>query len=787
MNDQNDEFMHSLRDELSEGFTETLYQQLLAEDKTMQYIDNLNGHKPLFPARITSPSMRLVAALLLVFVMVGVSIVALNPRGSNFNMAITTEPIMQIEPEPELLYELGAGSASAIAISADGESLIVFGSRGVFRHSLSDLHAEPDLLNEQRTPLLNPDSIRQGEGYVIGIPNEENDRIIALDIATGEMQVRVENTERLFITNGQLSNNGRIYAGIFCADEATPCEQQIMVWDIDAGRLLTQFNIASENRIFWLNPDGSNLAYSPESGLLVSRNLTTGEETPLLSYTGDATREIRAMTYSPDGDYLMTIERGAVLQYLRSYHIEDLPVETDDGDAILHASEQMFNNDVSHIEFLSDTLLIARRHPSSQLSVYQLIPATEGIRLFNFFPGDVHVFNNTTSHVLDTQNDRVLAISSYPGELRVFDATTFTQIDRLARYTNAHSNLGFGSALQPEDGSSPSEGDFQLFARIFPIAMQRWIIADGESTEQLTLSDVPYFLTPDGERIIRLTENSSLLIEDARTGEELARYPRMDNRLISPFISIGFAGDRLFARVSGYDDIFSYNLNDMTAEPLRWSQGRFNELFYYISTQYGVVQTEAGTRWMTLYTVCWPEDAACAREDAYVQAFDEDGTIGLGALMTDNIFSTQGAFMPDSSMILQPRCVQEIADDFLCEESVIDTHDMLAVYEDITTNDVGSLINRDAVTRISTTPQTLEWSVPDGIYSVIIAPGSTVEDALFAVQGVNAMYVLQANLMTGAVRQVAEFEPNRGNVAFNADGTLLALGKSGYIEVWALP
>ncbi len=197
--------------------------------------------------------------------------------------AITVENAAQLK---ELMH-LGTGPIRKVALSADGKSLAVASSSGVYLYDIETLR---EYRLEADAPIY--DVAFDPSGLMLAAASYTS--IQLWDIATGQLMSTLNSHNSVFSV--AFDHEGRRLA---CGGE-----HSVQIWDVHSGQLLHELNAATEKVL--------TVAFSPDGGQLVSGgsfdssislqlwNPNTGE----LIYDLDRLQLHYQTTFSPDGSLI---------------------------------------------------------------------------------------------------------------------------------------------------------------------------------------------------------------------------------------------------------------------------------------------------------------------------------------------------------------------------------------------------------------------------------------------------------------------------------------------------
>ena len=266
---QHDDFLYALRDEMPCEFGQHLYDELTQKEQEMSIYVLPNPQK-----RITFKPNRMISSAAMFGIVAGFIMLILMPSFNRSYMPATL-PILQDEPtEPTLLQSFGEGIVTALAYSADGESVYVASSTGLYRHDADDL-TQRELVGEFDESVYDV----AVSGNLIAIFTSDFN-IAILNTETGEWQYPIQ-PETVYLGTRhtiQHFDENEITLG-YCADISDSssmgvCNYVVELYNIHTGELIESWESTFANAAI----SSEFIVYDDGFGELRIIDRETGEE-----------------------------------------------------------------------------------------------------------------------------------------------------------------------------------------------------------------------------------------------------------------------------------------------------------------------------------------------------------------------------------------------------------------------------------------------------------------------------------------------------------------------------
>jgi RNA polymerase sigma factor (sigma-70 family) len=324
-------------------------------------------------------------------------------------------------------------------------------------------------------------------------------------LATGGMDIRLwdANTRRLLrvLPLPDRGIDGDVTQLRFTADGKTLYCQgsgsgQVSAFDVASGKRLFRFVPAMSLSAFDVTPDGAILATGGQQGQLILWKASTREQLRVLDEPAKGQEfYLQSVTFSPDGKWLAAM--GASTTGVSIYEVASgdkkriLPIQGTYGGRLVFS-------------------------PDGYLASYNGASSSGTTRLWDVSTGKIHkeypwgAASAAGSYPLAFSPDgKWMAGDNGRGRLAVWDRATGRW-----RFTDPHSNRGYGGLAFSRDGNTLCAGTYELW----DLNTGRSLIADGGHVVIIQA----LALTPDGKTAVT-ADGITVRFWDTRTGQETRR------------------------------------------------------------------------------------------------------------------------------------------------------------------------------------------------------------------------------------------------------------------------
>ncbi|GAB4515970.1 MAG: hypothetical protein OHK0046_20340 [Anaerolineae bacterium] len=716
------------------------------------------------------------AAAMLMMLMLGLGIVTQSGDPDSATVIPADLEPITAENAAELtrLATLGEGAITGMVWKPDSSALTLGTTSGIFNYAAGKL-----------TPFGGQNEGASSLHYAANgtrlIGQREGD-IWVWEAMTGEVLQRVDVSEMVADEWYSLyvRTDGTQAATMACTetpDNGIGCDvYQVVIWDLANGEVISTIDGLPYTLYVSFAPDFQWLAYSSTVNnrvylVNVADPEYRAEDLPVGRLIA---RNSRIPFFTPDGEALLLISP------ITNFLPERIPVEDLESAVIEDESRER--------------LASAQYGPQRFLSLSQ-----DGVRLARSGPENVNVVAVTDTDNLDVDimlenysvngltlspDGRTLALEQYGGYIDLWDVEQGEQIDTILDFGPYYSNVFFspdGNAVLGNSWSSP------IFS---------WDISGEIPTESLItgangeLNIQQAALSPDGTLLGYLRANVlDIGVYDRVNMDYLQAEPQLAR---AETFTFNMENDII---VANYDaTLIRWDGAEQTTIALDDQQGRPT-----LTTRLGLALSPDGRLFAAAFLTDTSRSAQQSDGEMRLNIWDTaTGRLLLSFNVSDETNDTHGIwshmkFDPTGQFLAQSTCVE-----------VVETINNGVTYSRCAAHTFQLWDTRAALERLD--DPTLEPQIGDEpltlfsdegfpTQAIAFSPNSTPENILMAVavyeQEESALQLWQIDLVNRESTLVQSWDERAlawspGSMAFNAEGTLLAIGRDGVIDLWGV-